>query len=375
MTAFLVVSAFGVGVIATAAYDGSNPFGSPAEEGAASGGPVIEVELGDLYIKPAQLTAAAGPLTIAVHNAGQIEHNFSLGNLGATDMLAPGEEARLTIASVERGEYEFICEVAGHAGAGMKGTLIVGGSDAGAGSASQPDMTEMSAEEMVEHDAAVTASFPAETKGKGGRLLKPELVDRVKVFELTADEIEWEVEPGKVVEAMAYNGQIPGPTIRANVGDRVRIVLHNKLEQPTTLHYHGLLVPNDQDGVPAITQDAIMPGESFTYEFTIRNSGTHMYHPHFNAQDQVVKGLLGAFLVADSADPRVDVDQAIVINDGPLGFTLNGKGFPAITPIVAELGDVVRIRYLNEGFQTHPMHLHGLTQRVIAKDGYMLDRP
>jgi FtsP/CotA-like multicopper oxidase with cupredoxin domain len=159
------------------------------------------------------------------------------------------------------------------------------------------------------------------------------------------------------------------------LGDRVRIVLHNQLEVPTTLHSHGLIVPNAMDGVPGITQPALLPGESFTYEFTVRNAGSHMYHSHFTAQRQVPMGLLGAFIVEDPSEPEVDLDMAMVLNDGPLGFTINGKGFPATLPIVATQGQLVRVRYMNEGLQIHPMHLHGLPQQVVARDGYLLDQP
>jgi FtsP/CotA-like multicopper oxidase with cupredoxin domain len=168
---------------------------------------------------------------------------------------------------------------------------------------------------------------------------------------------------------------VPGPTIEADLGDRVRIVLHNDLPEPTTIHFHGMTVPAEMDGVPVISQDAVLPGESFTYEFTVRNTGTNMYHSHFNAQKQVPMGLLGAFLVRDPGDPRVDVDYAMVLNDGPLGYTLNGKGFPATEPLVVNRGDTVRIRYMNEGLQIHPMHLHGLPQQVIAVDGHLLEHP
>ncbi|MGI8774507.1 MAG: multicopper oxidase domain-containing protein [Actinomycetota bacterium] len=372
---FLIVVAFGVGVIVTAAYDSHKPFGVPVQAAGGNGGEqVIEVELGDLFIKPAKLEAEPGAARFDIINGGKAEHNFSIQGLGGTEMVPPGGTATLRVASLQAGSYTYICEVAGHAQGGMTGILTVGdSSDAVDGG---HDMAAMSAEEMVKQDSEVTASFPAKTKGSGGKPLKPRIAsDGAKVFELTADEISWEIEPGKVVDAMAYNGQIPGPSITADLGDKVRIVLHNKLAQPTTIHFHGLIVSNSQDGVPGITQDAVMPGDSYTYEFTLRNSGTHMYHPHFNAQDQVLKGLLGAFLVSDPSDPKVDVDQTIVINDGPLGFTLNGKGFPATSPVVAELGDTVRIRYMNEGLLMHPMHLHGMTQRVIAKDGYMLDSP
>ena len=140
------------------------------------------------------------------------------------------------------------------------------------------------------------------------------------MWEITASVIEWETEPGTVLEAYAYNGTVPGPQLRAEVGDRVRIVLHNELPVPTTIHSHGLIVPNAMDGVPVISQPAVMPGESFTYEFTLRNAGSHMYHSHFMADHQVPMGLLGAFVVTDPTaadEPVADIDYAMVLNDGP----------------------------------------------------------
>jgi FtsP/CotA-like multicopper oxidase with cupredoxin domain len=120
-----------------------------------------------------------------------------------------------------------------------------------------------------------------------------------------------------------------------------------------------------------------MPGETYTYEFTVRNAGSHMYHSHFMAEHQVPMGLLGAFIVtdADANEPDADIDYTMILNDGPLGFTLNGKGFPATEPIIAKQGQTVRVRYMNEGLQIHPMHLHGMPQLVIAKDGYPLATP
>ena len=136
-----------------------------------------------------------------------------------------------------------------------------------------------------------------------------------------------------------------------------------------------LTVPNAMDGVPFITQPPVYPGKSFVYEFTIVDPpGTYMYHSHHNATVQVGKGLLGAFIVEPDSKTW-DVEQTMVIGDGPLGFTINGKGFPATEPIVAKHGDFVRIRYMNEGLQIHPMHLHGIPQLVIAKDGWTLPEP
>jgi FtsP/CotA-like multicopper oxidase with cupredoxin domain len=229
----------------------------------------------------------------------------------------------------------------------------------------QVDNTTMAAME----EAAVKA-FPAKTQGLGGQVLRPRIVDGVKVFDLTTKAIRWEVMPGQFVDAFAYNGQVPGPEIRVRKGDRIRVVLHNALPESTVIHFHGLTVPNVMDGVPFITQRPVHPGESFTYGFrVVDDPGTYMYHSHQNATEQVGKGLLGAFIVEP---PRKawDLEQTIVVNDSALGFTLNGKGFPATAPISARLGDRVLIRFLNEGQMLHPMHLHGFHFTVIATDGH-----
>ena len=119
----------------------------------------------------------------------------------------------------------------------------------------------------------------------------------VKVFDLTCTEGKWEIEPGNAVDAMLYNGIVPGPEIRVTEGDKVRVVCHNQMTQSTAIHFHGLTIPNKMDGVPFITQDPIKPGATFTYEFPVVNPGSHMYHSHLNAAEQVTKGLMGAFII------------------------------------------------------------------------------
>jgi FtsP/CotA-like multicopper oxidase with cupredoxin domain len=228
------------------------------------------------------------------------------------------------------------------------------------------------------HEAGVKA-FPAPTQGKGNQPIEPRLENGVKVFELTASVMQWETEPGKFVEAWAYNEQVPGPQIRVKEGDRVRIHVTNNLHESHAVHWHGLEVPFDQDGVPFITQPPIKPGETYTYEFTVPNSGSHMYHSHYNAAEQVMKGLLGAFIV-EPKNPKpyernVDVDYVMILNDGFHGYTINGKGFPATEPIVAKKGQRVHIRYMNEGMMIHPMHLHGMHMTVIEKDGWPQPMP
>ena len=199
--------------------------------------------------------------------------------------------------------------------------------------------------------------------------------DGFKVFKITCTEGPWEVTPGQSVPAMMYNGMVPGPEIRVTEGDKVRVVCTNEMTQSTSIHFHGVRVPNSQDGVPYITQDPIRTGETFTYEFTAKNPGSHMYHSHHNAAEQVTKGLMGGFIIEPkdkSQDPAYDAEYTMVLNDSGIGLTINGRGFPYTQPIVAKLGQTIRVRYMNEGLLIHPMHLHGMPQTVFAKDGYNL---
>lgn len=257
------------------------------------------------------------------------------------------------------------------------GAGVLAGRGLAAPSAVSVSTAPASHEEMDQAHEARVKAFPAKTRGIGNQLLQPKLIAGVKQFEVTAREMPWEVESGISRTAFAYNGQVPGPMIRVTEGDRVRIILHNELPESTSIHFHGLNTPNAMDGVPFITQPPVRPGQSFTYGFIAAPAGTHMYHSH-NGADQITKGLLGAFIVEPrdrSSEPTVAQDVVLVINDGPLGFTINGKSFPATQPIVLKAGQRLRIRYMNEGQVIHPMHLHGLPQQVIAKDGHRLPQP
>lgn len=230
------------------------------------------------------------------------------------------------------------------------------------------------------HEAGVKTFLDNIGKDKSfwGTPLRSRMEDGYKVFELVCQEIDWETKPGEVVAAMAFNGIVPGPEIRVTQGDDVRIVVTNEMAESTGVHFHGVLLPNNMDGVPFITQPPIKTGESFTYEFTAKNPGSHIYHSHHNAAEQVTKGLFGAFIIEPSdpaADPEYDAEYTLTLNDTGIGLTLNGKSFPYTQPILAKLGDRIRIRYLNEGLLIHPMHLHGLEQQVFAKDGWTLPQP
>jgi manganese oxidase len=238
----------------------------------------------------------------------------------------------------------------------------------------------MTADEMdAMHEAGVKAFVAGvKTAGKGNQPLAPRLENGVKVFELTCAPISWEYDAGKHADAWAYNGQVPGPEIRVTEGDKVRIVVKNTLPESTAVHFHGVIVPNTMDGVPFVTQPPIKPGATFTYEFVAKNPGSHMYHSHHNSTKQVGQGLLGAFIIEPKdtrKDPAYDLEYTMILNDQLGGFTINGKGFPATSPLVAKLGQKMRIRYMNEGQLIHPMHLHGLPQQVFAKDGWKLPQP
>jgi FtsP/CotA-like multicopper oxidase with cupredoxin domain len=209
----------------------------------------------------------------------------------------------------------------------------------------------------------------------------------VKEFRLVAQTVTREFAPGMVVNAWGYNGQTPGPTIEAVEGDRVRIFVKNELPEWTTVHWHGVLVPNGMDGVGGLTQPQIPPGKTGIYEFTLEEAGTYMYHPHADEMVQMAMGLMG-MLVVHPKDPSaraVDRDFAMLLHawDVKPGtatpqiatmldfnlWTFNSRVFPGIDPLPVRLGDRVRVRIGNLSMNSHPIHLHGYHFRQTATDG------
>lgn len=260
----------------------------------------------------------------------------------------------------------------------------MGGGSAPASSGSAAGDQASQPADAAAMDAAMAArdkSFPAATKGLGGQLLAPTvLADGTKQYEMTAAVTPWEIEPGKVVQAWTFNGTVPGPTIHVNVGDRVKVIIHNRLPESTSVHWHGLPgIPNNMDGVSDVTQDPIKPGTDFTYAFTPTAPAVSWYHSHHDGTKQVTSGLYGAILVGDMPVPAgVKVSQLVnfdLQDAGTIGLTINGKSFPATAPVQAKLGDWVEVNYINAGTMSHPMHLHGVAQTVIAKDGYPVPAP
>jgi len=365
-----------IAIVGTAPSAGSAVTTPATASPPAAAAQQLSVELAEFEIRPNALQATAGvPFTIAVHNAGGVAHDLVVEGFGQTPLLEVGTDASLALPGLVAGEYRLLCSVPGHADLGMRATLTVAAEAAAAAPGTAAAPHRMTAEEMDESYMAGVSAYPAQTAGLGGQPMTPVMDGDVQVYELTASEFEWEVAPGDFRQAMGYNAVVPGPEIRVAVGDRVRVILHNELSESTAIHFHGQVVPNAMDGVPGLTQPMVKPGESFTYEFTVVTSGSHMYHSHMNGAVQIPSGLLGAFIVEGPAEPVFDVETTMILNDGPLGYTINGKGFPATQPIVAAPGQRVLIRYMNEGLQIHPMHLHGMPQQVIARDGYPLPQP
>lgn len=230
-------------------------------------------------------------------------------------------------------------------------------------------------------------------KTRGARELAPRIENGVKVFDLETSVIRWQILPKTWVNAYAFNGQVPGPTLRFKQGDRVRINVANRLPESTTVHWHGLILPNVMDGPAKVTQDPIENGGVYRYEFTAVQSGTYFYHSHDHVDRQQALGLYGALLIEPSVpDPSLAADheytlqlQEWLMREGltypampmeggmPNYFTINGRAYPSTDTIHMQVGETVKVRFVgsNSGF-IHPMHIHGGPFQVVARDGETL---
>jgi FtsP/CotA-like multicopper oxidase with cupredoxin domain len=220
-------------------------------------------------------------------------------------------------------------------------------------------------------------------------------VGGVKVYHLVAEELQHEFTKGLTATCWGYNGKVNATTIEAVEGERVRIYVTNKLKVPTTVHWHGIFLPNGMDGVSGITQAPIPPGETFKYEWTLRQAGTFMYHSHYDTMTQEGMGLVGMFIIhprQPRAADRVDRDFSIMLSEWSItagtsrpntlamdGFnvlTMNGRAFPGTEPLVVKTGERVRIRFGNlSAMDHHPIHLHGYSFKVTATDGGRIPEP
>ena len=217
-----------------------------------------------------------------------------------------------------------------------------------------------------------------------GSTLPWTMKDGVKEFRLVAEPVKREFAPGMVVDCWGYNGQTPGPTIEVVEGDRVRLFVTNKLPERTTVHWHGALLPNGMDGVAGLVQPHIKPGETYVYEFTLRQHGTLMYHPHSDEMVQMALGMMGFFIVHPKTPARVDRDFAIMLHEWAIApgtsrpnpmvmldfntFTFNSRVWPGTAPLIVKKGDRVRVRLGNLSMDSHPIHIHGHRFQVTGTD-------
>ncbi|MET0341136.1 MAG: copper oxidase [Polyangiales bacterium] len=247
--------------------------------------------------------------------------------------------------------------------------------------------TEAKKSEVVAPHGQVAVVTP------NGSTLPLRKVGGVKVGHLVAQPVQHEFAPGMSAECWGYNGTTPGPTIEAVEGDTLRIYVTNRLPEPTTVHWHGLILPNGMDGVSGLNQAPIGVGETYVYEFVLKHAGTYMYHPHFDEMTQIALGMGGMFVVhpRTAQGPAVDRDFALMASEWRLDvgakrpdpnemtdfnvLTFNSKAFPSTQPLLVGTGERVRIRFGNLGpMDHHPIHLHGLNFIVTQTDGGYVPR-
>jgi zinc transporter ZupT len=263
-----------------------------------------------------------------------------------------------------------------------------GGSDSGSTTvAADGDVIQAVPTISLPQNVALTQQARSQALLREQALTPTVLPDGTRQYTLTASAFPWQVAPGRTVTAWGYNGGTPGPLLRWFVGERVAVVLKNALPQATTLHWHGLAVPASQDGVPMLTQAAIRPGQSFTYRFTVTPQmiGTHLYHSHVNDDYQMDAGLHGEIIVDPqpyvAAPGRADLLAEVASfkvdhNEAENLFAINGEAYPDAPAVSVRQGDTVRLRLVNASAEeTHVMHLHGYTFRIVARDGNALVQP
>ncbi len=277
---------------------------------------------------------------------------------------------------------------AGGAAAVIAGVGIIAASP-GSGGHEMGAADAMGGHDMSAVDTTGAEAPPADAVG--GRPLAPMRMGGEQMYSLTAAPVSWPITEDVRVGALAYNGQVPGPVIRARVGDRLRIEVTNRLAEPTSVHWHGLDVPNAMDGAGGVTQPDIAPGGTFVYRFRVRQAGTFFYHSHTAADRQVPLGLSGALIVEGDEEP-VAADVPMMLGEWTVGgdgrnipsmelegalpnwFTLNGRSYPDTARIRVRRGQRVRIRFVGAGQFAHPMHIHGGPFRIVATDGNPVPR-
>ena len=323
------------------------------------------------------IAALYGDFTMSANNMGNGSMpGMSMGNNGSMPgMNMSGTNAAAPISSLPSAPMSTATQ--------MNGLVMP------PGMIMTSDMSQKAMSDMAAVDLTHIA-YTAPADARGDQVLTPKIENGVKVFNLDASLIKWNILPDKQVAAYAFNRQVPGPRIHITEGDRVRIVVTNNLPEPTTVHWHGMILPNNMDGPADVTQKPIEPGASYNYEFTAQQQGTYFYHSHKDVDRQQTLGMYGA-LIIDPKDktniPAYNQDIVIQLQEWtfkqgytfpampmegllPNFFTINGKAYPSTETINAKVGEKIRFRFIgsNNAF-IHPMHIHGGPFKIIETDG------
>jgi plastocyanin len=344
------------------------------------------VAISNMAFNPDNVSIAVGDTVNWVNKETDgTQHHVQFDDGPQSPDLNPGQSWSRTFRT--KAKYHYICSIHTY----MEGTVTVGGGTApppkpapAPPPSPTPSPTPTGPLSNV-HVPALPDLPPVPTIGEDGKphdlgdgtqLAPYTVVNGVKVFSLRMFPRKWEVTKGHFRTAWTFNGTVPGPVIKVHEGDKVKIVVRNDLPEMTGVHWHGMELPNDQDGVPGLTQKPIAPKHTFTYQWTALVPGTHWYHSHMGG-GQIGRGLFGALEVVPRVGDIVsDRDYRLMIGDGALGLTLNGRSYPYTRPLVAKVGERVRIRLIGTGPELiHPIHIHGQPFEEVAQDGMTLPAP
>ena len=381
--AFAIV-ALVIALVALVTVAGDNGGGDSGGSVSAGG---TTVTLTEFALSPDSVTVPVGG-EITVVNDGTVAHNVSIdGTDLKTKDLNPGDSATLDVSDLDEGMYTMICAVSGHKEAGMVGDLMIGSSSDHAAHMREHRPLAVRERCVRRDDEGADGRVRRATdrrrehRGRGQRPARAEhppgrhegvhgdRVDRRLAGRSRHDRAGVGLQrhgPGAVDQGRSRRQGAARPEQRAPAVDR----------HPPPRHRR----PNAMDGVPDVTQPPVKPGDSFAYEFVAKGPALGIYHSHHHAEHQVPDGLFGVFQVGDMPLPdgtaAIAQEVPMVLNDaGVIGLSLNGKSFPATAPVMAKVGETTQIDYFNEGLQIHPMHLHGIPQLVIAKDGFPVPEP
>jgi len=368
-------------------------------DAAEAGADVVTVEIVDFKFEPSTITVAPGTRIVFV-NHDSTPHNVVQGTASEvakanhkpqfeSPLLEKGDSWELVLDEV--GEYDYACSVAGHYLMGMVGKIVV------AEGAATDGGSDVALAAEAGHDAHHHGSVAAKGElpegmswtPEGLAVLEPFRVDgRVKEFAIDIQEVQHELIEGVEVTVWAFNGTLPGPLLKVTEGDLVRVHFTNTHHQPHTIHWHGIYVDQKYDGVPH-TSLAVMPGETYVYEFEAARAGTFMYHCHVDSYRHIDMGMYGGIVIEPKGEKFWDQEYTLILDDWdsniePMAlnyepdhnhFIVNGKAFPAAPTLPIKVGEATLVRLINAGYNNYAMHLHGPHFEVVATDGHPLPMP